>query len=65
MDIRPIKTDADHDAALREIERLWGAPEGSEEGDRLEVLVTLTEAYEYNGNFGFWVRGLAVGPRMS
>jgi HTH-type transcriptional regulator/antitoxin HigA len=46
MDIRPIKTDADHDAALREIERLWGAPEGSQEGDRLEVLVTLVEAYE-------------------
>jgi HTH-type transcriptional regulator/antitoxin HigA len=46
MDIRPIKTDADHDAALREIERLWGASEGSQEGDRLEVLVTLVEAYE-------------------
>jgi len=46
MDIRPIKTDADHDAALREIERLWGAPEGSQESDRLEVLVTLVEAYE-------------------
>ena len=46
MEIRPIKTDADHDAALREIERLWRAPEGSEEGDRLEVLVTLVEAYE-------------------
>jgi HTH-type transcriptional regulator/antitoxin HigA len=46
MDIRPIKTDADHDAALRKIERLWGAPEGSQEGDRPEVLVTLVEAYE-------------------
>ena len=46
MEIRPIKTDADHDAALREIERLWGAREGSEEADRLEVLLTLVEAYE-------------------
>jgi HTH-type transcriptional regulator/antitoxin HigA len=48
MEIRPIKTDADHDAALREIERLWGAREGSPEADRLEVLVTLVEAYERN-----------------
>jgi HTH-type transcriptional regulator / antitoxin HigA len=46
MGIRPIKTDADHDATLREIERLWGAPEGSAEGDRLEVLLALVEAYE-------------------
>jgi HTH-type transcriptional regulator/antitoxin HigA len=46
MEIRPIKTDADCDAALREIERLWAAPEGSPEGDRLDVLVTLVEAYE-------------------
>ncbi len=46
MEIRPIKTDADHDAALREIERLWGAAQGSPEADRLEVLVTLAEAYE-------------------
>jgi len=46
MQIRPIKTDADHDAALREIERLWGAREGSEEADRPEVLLTLVEAYE-------------------
>jgi HTH-type transcriptional regulator/antitoxin HigA len=46
MQIRPIKTDADHTAALREIERLWGAPERTAEGDRLEVLTTLVEAYE-------------------
>jgi HTH-type transcriptional regulator / antitoxin HigA len=46
MDIKPIRTDADHEAALREIEALWGAAEGTEEGDRLDVLVTLTEAYE-------------------
>jgi HTH-type transcriptional regulator/antitoxin HigA len=46
MQIRPIRTDADHEAALREIEALWGAEEGSEAGERLDVLVTLTEAYE-------------------
>jgi HTH-type transcriptional regulator/antitoxin HigA len=46
MLIKPIKTEADHAAALREIERLWGADEGTSEGDRLEVLTTLVEAYE-------------------
>lgn len=46
MLIKPIKTDADHTAALREIERLWGADERTPEGDRLEVLTTLVEAYE-------------------
>jgi len=46
MRLKPIKTEADHDAALREIERLWGAAEGTAEGDRLEVLTTLVEAYE-------------------
>jgi len=46
MQITPIRTDADHEAALREIEALWGAPEGSTEGDRLDVLATLVEAYE-------------------
>ena len=46
MDIRPIRTDADHRAALAEIDACWGAPEGSEDGDRLDVLVTLVEQYE-------------------
>jgi HTH-type transcriptional regulator / antitoxin HigA len=46
MHIKPIKSDADHEAALREIEALWGAAEGSAEGDRLDVLATLVEAYE-------------------
>ena len=46
MDIRPIRTDAEHEAALREIEALWGAAEGSAEGDRLDVIATLVEVYE-------------------
>ena len=46
MDIRPIRTDQDHDDALREIERLWGSPLGTPEGDKLSVLTTLVGAYE-------------------
>ena len=46
MDIKPIKTEAEYDAALAEIERLWDSKEGSSEADRLDVLVTLVEAYE-------------------
>ena len=46
MEIRPIRTDKDHKAALAEIEACWGAPEGSEAGDRLDVLLTLVEIYE-------------------
>jgi HTH-type transcriptional regulator/antitoxin HigA len=46
MDIRPIRTKADHRAALAEIEACWGAPEGTDEGDKLDVLVTLVESYE-------------------
>jgi len=46
MDIRPIRTDGDHRAALSEIEKLWGAPAGTPEGDKLDVLATLVETYE-------------------
>ena len=46
MEIRPIRNDDDHAAALREIERLWGAAEGSEDGDKLDILATLVEKYE-------------------
>jgi HTH-type transcriptional regulator/antitoxin HigA len=45
-DIKPIRTDADHEAALLEVERLWGAPSGTPAGDRLDVLATLIDAYE-------------------
>jgi HTH-type transcriptional regulator / antitoxin HigA len=41
-----INSDADQDAALREIERLWSAPEDTAEGVRLEALVELVVAYE-------------------
>ena len=46
MQIRPIKTKADHRAALREIEHLIEAKSGTSAGDRLEVLTTLVERYE-------------------
>jgi HTH-type transcriptional regulator/antitoxin HigA len=45
-EIRPIRTDADYEAALAEVERLWGAKSGTPKGDRLDVLATLIEAYE-------------------
>jgi HTH-type transcriptional regulator / antitoxin HigA len=46
MEIRPIRTKADYRAALKEAERLWDAEPGTAAGDRVEVLVTLIEAYE-------------------
>jgi HTH-type transcriptional regulator/antitoxin HigA len=45
-ELRPIRTEAEHDRAMAEAGRLWGAPDGSDEGDRLEVLLTLIDAYE-------------------
>ena len=46
MEIRPIRTEADHEAALAEIERLFDAAPNTPESDHLEVLTTLVEAYE-------------------
>ena len=46
MDIKPIRTEADYEAALKEVERLWGAEPGTPDGDHFEVLFTLVESYE-------------------
>ncbi|HET7144740.1 MAG TPA: transcriptional regulator [Anaerolineales bacterium] len=46
MNIKPIKTNSDYEAVLKEIERLFDAEPGTSDGDRLEVLSTLVEAYE-------------------
>jgi HTH-type transcriptional regulator/antitoxin HigA len=46
MDIRPIKTDADYQAALKEVESLTMAAADTPEGEKLDVMVTLIEAYE-------------------
>lgn len=45
-DLKPIRTEADYEAALAEVERLWGAKGGTPKGDRLDVLATLIEAHE-------------------
>ena len=46
MEIKPIRNARDHNQALREIERLWGAAKGTRKGDRLDVLIALVDAYE-------------------
>jgi HTH-type transcriptional regulator / antitoxin HigA len=46
MEIRPIRTDEDHRAALAAIEACWGAAEGTEQGDKLDVLLALADLYE-------------------
>jgi HTH-type transcriptional regulator/antitoxin HigA len=46
MNIHPIKTESDYDAALDEIECLWGAPEDTPKGDHLDVLLVLVDNYE-------------------
>jgi HTH-type transcriptional regulator/antitoxin HigA len=45
-EVRPIRSKRDHAEALKAVERLWGAKAGTRHGDRLDVLVTLIEAYE-------------------
>ena len=46
MDIRPIKREQDYNSALSRVEELWGAKKDTPEGDELDLLVTLVEAYE-------------------
>ena len=50
MDVKPIKTDADYQAALQEIATLMTARLDSPEGERLDVLTTLVESYERKHN---------------
>ncbi|HEY3640758.1 MAG TPA: helix-turn-helix domain-containing protein [Xanthobacteraceae bacterium] len=45
-EVKPIRTRRDYDAALKEVERLWGAKAKTRDGDRLDVLATLIDAYE-------------------
>ena len=45
-ELKPIRSEADYEAALAEVERLWGAKSGTPDGDRLDVLATLVDAYE-------------------
>jgi HTH-type transcriptional regulator / antitoxin HigA len=46
MEIRPIRTEADYDAAIAEIDRLWKAEPGTDDGDKLSILAILVEKYE-------------------
>lgn len=46
MEIKPIKTDADYRAALKEVESLMSVEPNTPEGEKLDILVTLIEAYE-------------------
>ena len=48
MEIKPIKTENDYLGALHEIEKLIDAKKDTPEGDKLDILVTLVEAYEEN-----------------
>ena len=45
-ELKPIRSQADYEKALAELERLWGAKSGTPKGDRLEVLATLVDVYE-------------------
>ena len=45
-EIKPIRTQEEYEAALVDVGRLWGAKLGTSDGDRLDALVTLIEAYE-------------------
>jgi HTH-type transcriptional regulator / antitoxin HigA len=45
-DVKPIRTKRDYEAALKEFERLWGARAGTSDGDWLDALATLIDAYE-------------------
>ena len=45
-DVKPIRTAADYEAALEDVAALWGSATGTSEGDRLDVLATLIDAYE-------------------
>jgi HTH-type transcriptional regulator/antitoxin HigA len=45
-EVKPLRSKADYEKALKEVEQLWGAKAGTPKGDRLDVLATLIDAYE-------------------
>lgn len=46
MDVKPIRTEEDYEAALARIEQIWDAEAGTVESDELDILSILVEAYE-------------------
>jgi len=45
-EVKPIRTEKDYREALSQMKRLWGSKLGTPQGDRLDVLSTLVDAYE-------------------
>jgi HTH-type transcriptional regulator / antitoxin HigA len=45
-EVKPIRSEADYEAAMEEVAALWGAKSGTPDGDRLDVLATLIDVYE-------------------
>jgi HTH-type transcriptional regulator/antitoxin HigA len=45
-ELNPVRSEADYENALAELERLWGADSGTAAGDRLDLLATLIDTYE-------------------
>jgi HTH-type transcriptional regulator/antitoxin HigA len=45
-DLKPIRTEADHERAMAEVERLWGSKIGTPDGNLLDALITLIEDCE-------------------
>ena len=45
-DVKPIRSEKDYEAAVAEVESLWGSKSGTAKGDRLDVLATLIESWE-------------------
>jgi HTH-type transcriptional regulator/antitoxin HigA len=45
-DVKPIRNAAHHRTAMAEVKRLWGSKNSTPDGDRLDVLATLIDAYE-------------------
>jgi HTH-type transcriptional regulator/antitoxin HigA len=45
-DLKPLRNESDYEAALAEVEELWGSKAGTARGDRLDVLATLIDVYE-------------------
>ena len=50
VEVRPIRTEQDYEDALEEVKHLWDAKAGTREGNRLDVLATLIDAYEAEHN---------------
>jgi HTH-type transcriptional regulator / antitoxin HigA len=49
-EVKPIRSNKDYEATLKAVERLWDAKSGTRDGDRLDVLATLIDAYEAEHN---------------